>query len=98
MGVRHIPSPEMAACDKQKKETIEENESSSEDVTGLKAMSPLRLAAFIFSILLSLTTTSLFLWALPCDTYTCVAERFNDTLVGNYSSSFSSSKAPDLLE
>ena len=80
----------MAACDKQKKETIEENESSSgetrliiiintksltEDVTGLKAMSPLRLAAFIFSILLSLTTTSLFLWALPCDTYTCVAER-----------------------
>ena len=47
----------------------------SKAVGGLKAMSPLRLATFILSILMSIVSTSVFLWALPCDTNTCTAQR-----------------------
>ena len=42
---------------------------------GLKAMSPLRLATFILSILMSIVSTSVFLWGIPCDSNTCTAQR-----------------------
>ena len=45
-----------------------------EDIrTGLLGMSPLRLAMFLLSILVSVVTCGVFLFALPCDLATCTA-------------------------
>merc|ERR1711874_495251 len=65
-------------------ETLDENEEIKGG--GFKAMSPLRLATFILSILMSIVSTSVFLWGVPCDSNPCTAQRLNET-VSLYNSS-----------
>merc|ERR1712179_532236 len=84
------PLHTMAAYTKTNTEITDEKEQSEESVGGLRAMSPIRLASFVLSLLLSVLTTSLFLWALPCDTFTCTLGSFNETQSRNTSKLFSS--------
>merc|ERR1712018_232172 len=69
---------------KNSSETLDENEEL--EGGGFKAMSPLRLATFLLSILMSIVSTSVFLWVVPCDTNTCTAPGLNET-VSQYNNS-----------
>ena len=60
------------------KDLKESEEEEQKDETS--KMSPLRMAAFVFSILFSLTLCCVFLWGLPCDLATCARKE-----VGNVS-------------
>lgn len=53
------------------KENNDENEDKSS--SGLMSMSPLRKTMFLFSILVSIVSCCVFLWAIPCDMATCTA-------------------------